>query len=159
MTEGQPRRAPEVRMMDIVFPVDTNSIGTMFGGSVMARMDKAAILSAIRFDRGVYITISTDGLQFLAPINQGDIIECVGRVAFVGNTSLVAKVEVYRENHFSDETELCTKGWFAMASRSTDNKPRPLPRLLVETEQERLDWDEAKAFRDRSLQFRSRGRA
>ena len=47
-----PRRAPEVRIMDIVFPADTNSLGTMFGGSVMARMDKAAVMAAIRYQRG-----------------------------------------------------------------------------------------------------------
>ncbi|MCC7392534.1 acyl-CoA thioesterase, partial [Candidatus Sumerlaeota bacterium] len=96
-----PRRAPEVRIMDIVFPADTNSLGTMFGGSVMARMDKAAVMAAIRYQRGLFVTISTDGLQFLTPIKQGDIIECIARVAFVGRTSVVVKVEVYRESHFS----------------------------------------------------------
>lgn len=154
MSNPAPRRAPEVRNMDIVFPADANSIGTMFGGSVMARMDKAAILAAIRFARTAYVTISTDGLQFIAPIKQGDIIECVARVAFVGRTSLVAKVEVWREQHHQEGTELCTRGWFAMASRGPDGKPVPLPPLLIETEEEKHDWELARQFRERSLQAR-----
>jgi len=149
-----PKRAPHVRIMDIVFPADTNSLGTMFGGSVMARMDKAAVMAAIRYHRCTFVTISTDGLQFLTPIKQGDIIECIARVAFVGRTSVVVKVDVHREDHFSDATELCTTGWFALASRAEDGKPSLVPPLLLETDQERADWAEAKAFRDRSLQMR-----
>ena len=149
-----PKRAPEVRIMDIVFPADTNSLGTMFGGSVMARMDKAAVMAAIRYQRGLFVTISTDGLQFLTPIKQGDIIECIARVAFVGRTSVVVKVEVYRESHFSAATDLCTMGWFALASRAQDGGRLEIPPLLLETDRERRDWEEAKAFRDRSLQMR-----
>ncbi|MEO8376843.1 MAG: acyl-CoA thioesterase [Candidatus Sumerlaeota bacterium] len=148
------KRAPIVRIMDIVFPADTNSLGTMFGGSVMARMDKAAVMAAIRYNRCSFVTISTDGLQFHTPIRQGDIIECTARVAFVGRTSVVVKVEVYREDHFSDATELCTTGWFALASRAEDGKPCAIPPLQIENDQQRLDWEQAKAFRDRSLQMR-----
>ncbi|MCC6546250.1 acyl-CoA thioesterase [Candidatus Sumerlaeota bacterium] len=149
-----PKRAPEVRIMDIVFPADSNSLGTMFGGSLMARMDKAAVMAAIRYHRGLFVTISTDGLQFLTPIKQGDIIECIARVAFVGRTSVVVKVQVHRESHFSEAKELCTTGWFALAGRGQDGKPAAISPLLLETDQERRDWEEARAFRERSLQMR-----
>ncbi len=151
MSTLEPRRAPLVSMTDIVFPEDTNQYGTMFGGGVMAMMDKAAFLASVRFARCAFVTISSDGIQFLAPIRQGDLVEVAARVAFAGNTSLVVKVEVWREPAFEGCSEICTEGWFAMAARDQDNKPVQLPPLRLEGEGDEQLAARAKEFRDRSI--------
>ena len=143
---------PTVVLTDLVFPAQTNYFGTMFGGHVMAMMDKAAVLAAIRYSRLAFVTISSDSIQFLTPIHQGDIIEARARVAWTGNTSLIVKVEVYREDRFGDHRHLCTVGWFALAARGRDGKKAQVPSFIPTTDQERADHDHAAQFRVRSLQ-------
>jgi acyl-CoA hydrolase len=151
MSTLPPRRAPEIIMTDIVFPDDANTRGTMFGGKGLALMDKAAFLAAVRFAHVPFVTVSTDGTRFLKPVQVGDIIETRAKVAFVGRTSLVVKVELYRELPFEmDSMVLATRDWFAMAARDQEGKPLALPPLLIETEQEKADEYLARQFRDRS---------
>jgi len=139
-------------MTDIVFPGDANTLGTMFGGKAMALMDKAAFLAAVRYARVPFITISSDGIQFVEPVQVGDIIETRARVACVGRTSLVVKVEVYREHPYSEDPPvLATRDWFAMAARDEKNRPIALPRLIVDTEEEKQDEQQANDFRNASL--------
>ena len=153
------RRAPIVMMTDIVFPGDANTFGTMFGGKAMALMDKAAVLAAIRFARTSFITVSSDGIQFVAPVQVGDIIELRSRVAWVGRTSLIVKVEMFREHRYSDDPpELATRDLFALAARDAEGKPAVLPELLVETEEEKRDWEIARKFREASLREKDKKR-
>jgi acyl-CoA hydrolase len=152
----EPRRAPEVVMTDIVFPGDANTFGTMFGGKAMAMMDKAAVLAGIRFARCSFITVSSDGIQFLAPVQVGDIIEMRSKVVWVGRTSLIVKVEMYREHRYSDNApELATRDLFALAARDREGKSCELPPLLVWSEQEKEDWEEAVRFREYSLKSKT----
>ncbi|CAN5263470.1 acyl-CoA thioesterase [soil metagenome] len=158
MAAAAPREAPEINVSDIVFPVSTNHLGTMFGGHVMAMMDKAAVLAAIRFARGIYVTVSSDSIQFHTPIQQGDLIEARARVAWVGNTSVIVKVEIFRESPFEEGRALCTTGWFALAARDKNGKPQPVPQILLGGDAARADHAQAAAFRARSLEQKaSRG--
>lgn len=142
-------------MTDIVFPGDANTFGTMFGGKAMALMDKSAVLAAIRFARTSFITVSGDGVQFVTPIQVGDIIELRSRVAWVGRTSLIVKVELYREfRHNENPPELATKDLFALAARNNEGQPVILPELIVETEKEKEDWEIGRHFREKSLKTR-----
>lgn len=142
-------------MTDIVFPGDANTLGTMFGGKMMALMDKAAFLAAVKYARVPFVTISSDGIQFLAPVHVGDIIETRARVAYVGKTSLVVKVEVYRELPFEDAAPvLATRDWFAMAARDEQDEGILLPPLIAESAEEIADEAQGRAFREGSLGLR-----
>lgn len=144
------RRAPAVNIVDIVFPMEANHYGSMFGGNVVALMDKAAYLAAVKFARMPFVTISIDGVQFIAPVRVGDIVEAHARVAFVGRTSLIVRVNVFRESPHHEGQELATEGWVAMAARTPEGAAAELPPLQVETSEERALEAAAKAFRDRS---------
>lgn len=141
-------------MTDIVFPEDVNPYGTMFGGKVMAMMDRGAYLAALRFARTPFVTISTDDIQFLEPLVKGDVIEVRARVAFAGRTSVVAKVEVVVEHPFSGDRRVCTRGWFAMAARDDRNRPALVPELVIASPDEEADRVEAASFRTRSIERR-----
>jgi acyl-CoA hydrolase len=156
MPDLSARLAPVVVMTDIVFPEDVNPYGTMFGGKVMAMMDKAAYLAAVRFARIAFVTISSDDIQFLEPLAKGDVIEVRARVALAGRTSVVAKVEVIVEHPFTGDRRVCTRGWFAMAARDDRNRPARVPGLELPTEELRADHDHADEFRQRSIERRAR---
>lgn len=148
---NEPRRSVPVSLVDLVFPATANTAGSMFGGHVVALMDKAAYIAAVRYARVPFVTISMDEVQFLVPVRIGDIIEAEARVAYVGRTSLIVRVTVYRETAHRDDRTPCTSGWFAMASRDPDGTGVVLPPLSIETAEEREAHDAAAAYRSRSL--------
>lgn len=134
-------RAPTVHMSDHVLPNMTNNHGTMFGGEVLAMMDKAAALAALRFCRQSVVTASTERIDFRTPIRQGDIVDMHARVIFTGTTSMIVRIDAWAERPLSGEREWCTTGYYSMVAVGQDGRPRPIPRLLVESETEREDWE------------------
>ena len=73
MTDQEARPAPEIHATDIVLPHQTNNFNTMFGGEVMAMMDKAAAIAGLRFCRQPLVTASSERIDFRTPIHAGEI--------------------------------------------------------------------------------------
>jgi acyl-CoA hydrolase len=117
----------EAKVLEFVFPTDTNHLGTIFGGALVAWMDKAAAFAAIRRARSTVVTASIDSIDFKVPIKQGDIVELVARVERVGRTSLRTRVEVNREDALDGSRQLCTVGHFTMVAVGEDGRPKPIP--------------------------------
>ncbi len=141
MTEREMRRTPVVTMSEIVMPGQTNNHGTMFGGEVLAMMDKAAAIAALRFCRQAVVTASTERIDFRTPIYHGDIVDMVARVIHTGTTSMIVRIDAWREEPLSGERGWCTTGYYSMVSIGYDGKPIPIPQLLVETDAEQADWE------------------
>ncbi|GIV98135.1 MAG: acyl-CoA thioesterase [Herpetosiphonaceae bacterium] len=150
-----PRKAETTIMTDLVLPNQTNSYGTMFGGDLLALMDKAAGITALRFCRTTVVTASTERLDFRTPIKQGDIVEICAKVIYTGHTSLIIRIDVYAESPFSGNRQLCTTGYFSMVAVDADGRPIPVPPLLVESDEEREDWEHGEEIR-REIQARRR---
>ena len=89
-------QASETRVFKTVFPNTTNHYDTLFGGTAMAMMDEVAFMAATRFSRQVMVTVSSDRIDFKKSIPAGTIIELVGRVKHVGNTSMKVSVQRLR---------------------------------------------------------------
>jgi len=79
--------ASETRIFKAVFPNTTNHYDTLYGGTAMALMDEVAFIAGTRFSRKRLVTVSSDRIDFTRPIPAGTIVELVGRVSHVGNTS------------------------------------------------------------------------
>jgi acyl-CoA hydrolase len=140
MTEQSARSAPEVYVTDIVLPNQTNNFNTMFGGEVMALMDKAAAIAGLRFCRQPLVTASSERIDFRTPIHAGEIIEAIARVIFVGRTSMITRVHIYAEHPLKGDKRVCTTGYFSMVSVDPQGQPQPVPRLLLEDDQARAEW-------------------
>jgi uncharacterized protein (TIGR00369 family) len=115
--ELAPRTAPEIHVTDIVLPNQTNNFNTMFGGEVMALMDKAAAIAGLRFCRQPLVTASSERIDFRTPIHAGEIIEAIARVIYVGRTSMIVRVHIYAEHPLKGDTRVCTTGYFRMKTR------------------------------------------
>ncbi|MCG8350101.1 MAG: acyl-CoA thioesterase [Chloroflexales bacterium] len=141
LDERPARVAAEERMADIVLPNQTNGFGTMFGGDVMAMMDKAAAIAALRFCRQPVVTASSERTDFRIPISQGEIIEALARVIYVGKTSIVVRIHLYAEHPLLGDRRLCTTGYFSMvAVGAGEEPPLPVPGLLLEDDEARQEW-------------------
>ena len=134
------RAAPEVHVTDIVLPNQTNNFGTMFGGEVMALMDKAAAIAGLRFCRQPLVTASSERIDFRTPIHAGEIIEAIARVIYVGRTSMSVRVHIYAEHPLKGDTRVCTTGYFSMVSIDKQGHPIAVPRLLLDDEEARAEW-------------------
>ncbi len=125
MTQAQlpPDPPGTARMMELIFPGDTNSLGSAFGGYILSLMDKCAAFAAGRYCFGAVVTASIDRVDFRVPIRVGDVIELVGRVDSVGRTSMKVEVNVFKENRATRNQTLCTTGHFVMVALGADGKP------------------------------------
>lgn len=113
----------ETRIFKAVFPNTTNHYDTLFGGTAMHLMDEVAFITATRFTRKRVVTVSSDKIDFTKPIPAGTIIELVGRVNHIGNTSLKVSVEIYIEEMYSDVREKAITGTFTFVAIDDQKKP------------------------------------
>jgi acyl-CoA hydrolase len=147
--------APEVRAADIILPHQTNNFNTMFGGEVLAFMDKTAAIAALRFCRTPVVTASSERIDFRTPIHAGEIIEAVARVIYTGRTSLIVRVHIFAEHPLIGERRLCTTGYFSMVAVGPENTRVAVPRLALEDEQARDEWKIGEEIRRASIARRA----
>lgn len=108
--------AAETRIFKAVFPNTTNHYDTLFGGTAMHMMDEVAFITATRFTRKRMVTVSSDKIDFTRPIPSGTIIELIGKVVHIGNTSLKILVEIYVEEMYSFERHKAISGTFTFVA-------------------------------------------
>jgi len=116
MTTDERIKASETRIFKAVFPNTTNHYDTLFGGTAMHMMDEVAFITATRFTRKRMVTVSSDRIDFTRPIPAGTIIELIGTVSHIGNTSLKVQVEIYIEEMYSFEREKAITGTFTFVA-------------------------------------------
>jgi acyl-CoA hydrolase len=117
----------EARLLESVFPTDTNPRGRLFGGTLVAWMDKAAGYAGMRRARRVVVTAAIEQIAFSVPIHQGDLVEIYARVESVGRTSMRVKVDVTKEDPIHGARELCTTGMFTLVALDAAGRPTPIP--------------------------------
>ncbi|WP_118950900.1 acyl-CoA thioesterase [Taibaiella helva] len=113
----------ETRIFKAVFPNNTNHYDTLFGGTAMQLMDEVAFIAATRFTRKKVVTVSSDKIDFKMPIPGGTIIELIGRVTYIGTTSLKVKVDIYIEEMYSVMREKAITGTFTFVAIDENKRP------------------------------------
>jgi acyl-CoA hydrolase len=114
------------RRTEIVFPVDVNQYGTLFGGKAVSMMDVVASIAAIRAAHHPVVTASIDRIDFKQPIRQGDLAEVVARVRVIGRTSVTVDVELWGETLTTGERRLSTVGKFVLVAVDSAGRPTPI---------------------------------
>ena len=109
-----------------VFPSTTNHYDTLFGGTALYSMDEVAFITATRFSRLRVVTVCSDKINFTKPIPAGTLIELIGKVIKVGNTSLQVQVDIFIEQMYSDEREKAVTGNFTFVAIDKNKKPIPI---------------------------------
>ena len=122
-------RPTQARLLHMVFPDHTNHLGTLFGGQALAWMDMAAFIAASRHARSIVVTARSEQVDFNRPVQQGELVEVVARIAGVGRSSMDMEVEVLAENLLSGERRLCTRGRFVMIALDPLGQPTAAPPL------------------------------
>lgn len=148
----KPQKAQTVHSWEIVFPNDANPQKTMFGGKLMAIMDKTAAIAASQYAKRLVVTASTEAMDFINPVYVGDRIKTTARVVWVGHSSMVVKVDVVAENPLKQERRHCVSAHFNFVALNENNKPNPVPPILVETDIEKREYMIAEIVKKKALE-------
>ncbi len=136
-------------MIHEVFPGDTNDYGTMFGGNVIALMDKAAGICASKFAHENFVTASVDRLKFLAPIKQGHVVEATARIVYTSKHTAGLEVIVTSRDRKNWVAQHCCTAYFFMVAIGMDGKIKEIPQFVPSTEDERERFEEVGSIHKR----------
>lgn len=126
MTIEEKILAAETRVFKAVFPNTTNHYDTLFGGTAMMMMDEVAFITATRFSRQYMVTVSSDRIDFTKPIPAGTIVELIGSITHIGNTSMKVRVDIFVEQMYSEHREKAVSGEFSFVAIDENKKPTPI---------------------------------
>jgi len=144
-------------MTQIVMPMHTNGVaGVMFGGIMMQWIDVCSGVAAMRHAAGAVLTASIDRLDFLSPVNVGEIVILQAQVNSVAKTSMEVGCRVETEDMRTQTRRYVTKAYLTFVAMDKHGKPSPLPRLTLETDEDRRRH--ADAERRRADRLRAAGR-
>lgn len=141
-----------VETVHIVRPNHLNNSGRLFGGILMQWIDEVGALVAKRHCRKSVTTVFVDNLHFIRGAYPKDDVVIIGKITYAGNTSMEVKVETYVEDENGDRT-LINRAYLTEVALDHNDKPTKVPRLILETEEEKLEWEAAKKRKEiRKLQ-------
>jgi acyl-CoA hydrolase len=126
-------------MVQLVLPNDANTMGNVLGGMVLHWIDLAAAVVAHRHCRNEAVTASIDQVSFLAPIKVGQLAMIAARMTGTGKTSMEIRVDVQSEDLLSGERRQTLTAYLTFVAVDGKGRPRPVPPLIPETEDERRE--------------------
>lgn len=137
-------------------PEYLNGAGRLFGGRLMEWIDELAGFVAIRHAQRNVITASVDNLKFIRGAYLGDLIVLIGRVTFVGKTSMEVRVDTYVESMDGIRKPI-NRAYLTLVAIDADGKPVEVPGLIVQTESEKAEWEAGMKRREMRKQRRMEG--
>ena len=143
LNEGKVPSDSKTYLTDLVLPGDTNQYNSVFGGKVMAYVDKIAGIAAMRHCRKPVVTASSDSFDFRAPIKSGQAICLEAFVTWSHHTSMVVYVKVEGEDLMTGERKLTSEAFLTMIAIDKEGRPSPVPKILPETELEKQLYNRA----------------
>lgn len=157
MTEERKVSDSSVEIVHLIRPNHMNAAGRLFGGRLMEWLDEVAGMVAMRHTRSNVITASVDNLRFIHGAYNGEMVVIVGKVTYVGNTSLEVRVDTYVEHLENGMRHPINRAYFTMVALDENDKPKRVPRLILETEAEKAEWEAAEKRREMRMLRRKEG--
>ncbi len=144
-----PKRVAEtaVRMAQMMTPNDANYHGNVFGGSILSLIDLTASAVSTKFSGRVCVTAAFDRVDFLQPVEIGDMVELDGFVSYVGRTSVEVTINVHATTLVSGSHRHVNTARVTMVAVE-NGRPVEVPRLICETRDEKLRFIEGKLRRE-----------
>ncbi len=110
-------------------PADANANGDIFGGWIMAQVDRAGAVLPARIAKGRIATVAVNEFVFKQPVSIGDLLSFYARVIRIGNTSVTVHVEVYAERNPAElQVVKVTEAKLTYVAIDREGQPRTLPR-------------------------------
>ena len=136
---------------DFVLPADTNSLNNLFGGELLARMDKVASIAAIKHSGNVVVTASINNVSFGEPVPNGSILTMEAKVSRAFTSSMEVFIDVWKQNKTHPEKFKVNEAIYTFVAVNSDGKPLKVPELIPQTDIEIKRYEAALRRRQLSL--------
>ncbi|MFI5155879.1 MAG: acyl-CoA thioesterase [Chitinophagales bacterium] len=130
-------------MTELVLPNDTNVYGNLMGGRLMYWMDIAAALAASKHCNAPVVTASVDNISFENPIKLGNVVHIEAKLSRAFNSSMEVHLKVWGEDHHQQYRYKSNEAYFTFVALDHNRKPRAVPSVIAETEEEKKLFDGA----------------
>jgi len=127
-------------LTELMIPSYANFGGKIHGGILLSLMDKVAYACSAKHAGNYCVTVSVDGVNFLQPVEVGELVSLMASVNYVGNTSLMVGIKVIAENVKTGLVKHTNTSYFTMVAKGDDEKPTQIPGLILE------DQDDTRRF-------------
>ncbi|WP_430964973.1 acyl-CoA thioesterase [Spongiimicrobium sp. 2-473A-2-J] len=138
-------------MTDMVLPSETNPLNNLFGGELLARMDRAASIAARRHSRRITVTASVNHVAFNRAVPLGSVVTVEATVSRAFSTSMEVYLDVWMEDRFSGERSKANEAIYTFVAVDDTGKPTAVPPIAPETEQEKERFEGALRRKQLSL--------
>lgn len=125
-----------VTISELMLPSHTNFSGKIHGGYILMLMDQIAFAAASKYSGSYCVTASVDTVDFLNPIEVGELVTMKASVNYVGNSSMVVGIRVTSENIQTGRVKHCNSSYFTMVAKDTSGKNVTVPRLVLSSQEE-----------------------
>ena len=138
-------------MTDLVLPSETNPLNNLFGGELLARMDRAAGIAARRHSRRIVATAAVNNVSFGKPVPLGSVVTVEAKVSRAFNSSMEVFMDVWIEDRESGECIKANEAIYTFVAVDETGRPIKVPELVPETELEKQRFDAALRRKQLSL--------
>lgn len=147
LPESRPMSYSRGEISTLVMPHMSNLLGDLFGGNLLALVDQAAAIAAIRHAGGRAVTASIHTMDFRERIPIGALVTCCATVDYVGTSSMDITVEVYAEKPSTGERHNTHTAHVVFVAIDDDGLPKRVPRLIPHSEEEKARYAAAEHYR------------
>jgi len=135
-------------LSELLMPHHVNHLGHVFGGAIISIVDRAAAVAAIRHAGTACVTVSINRVDFREPIYAGELVTCSAQVNYVGRTSIEVGVRVEAEDLVKRTRRHTNTCYLTFVAINDKHEPVKVPRLKLETPEERQRFHEAERRRE-----------
>ncbi len=135
----------------LVLPNDTNTLGNLFGGRLLAWMDEIAFVSANRHSKRVAVTASVNNVSFNEPIKLGDTVTLKAKVSRAFTSSMEVIIDVFIEDKTTDKVISSNQAIYTFVAVDQNGLPIEIPSIIAETDEEKLRYEGALRRKQLSL--------
>lgn len=138
-------------LTDIVLPSETNPLNNLFGGELLARMDRAASIAARRHSRRIVVTASVNHVAFNRSVPLGSVLTIEAKVSRAFNSSMEIYLDVWTDDRQSGERQKANEAIYTFVAVDESSHPVKVPGIIPETELEKIRYDGALRRKQLSL--------
>lgn len=141
--QGRRPEESEAIMAELMMPQHANIMGNVFGGVILALVDRVAAVCAIRHARRQCVTVSVDKVDFREPIHVGELITAFSRVNYAGKTSMEVGVRIIAENVLTGEKRHTNSCYVTYVALDDNGRPTEVPPIVPVTADEKRRFERA----------------
>ena len=136
MSKFKTAKASRVSITELMLPSHSNFGGKVHGGHILNLMDQIAFACASKHSQSYCVTASVNRVDFLNPIEVGELVTLKASINYTGKTSMVVGVRVESENVTTGEVKHCNSSYFTMVAKDDSGKNRKIPGLILKSKQD-----------------------